>query len=357
MDLSYLQIDWGFKSKFFIIAYVPLCILLGLIGTLRVNSRPVAKRYEDEENKIWNSLFYVILFAFFAQFLWGVPPALSDDPMNNRLTWGMKYLHVLTEIIFRTTLLLCLGTAVNRGRFLKKDLKIIVPFILYAFLMVSRGLVIEIFFYILLASILINSKKNSSRFKLSLKHYLFFSSLWIFFIIYGQWRQGADFSISEYGEMRSVNSTMAWIFGYFLVNFDNLALIIEQNYYNHSLTNVFGPLLQTFQITPYLEVDDYLYVGRFNLGTALRPFVLDYGPWVAGFVFTILWSFWIKVMDFCAFEKSKYTILLLLSYVGFCLPMTGRMEQPPYLVPLLLIVGIDWVGNLRLKIRGEKEKI
>ena len=349
LDLSELQIAADFESNFFIFVYAPFCIMLGLLATLKFTTSTSNQSDIDNENKTWNIIFYTFIILFLSQFSQGLPPALSSDPMNNRLTWGVKYVHVLTEVVFRITLVLCLGSAINRGKFLKRDLKVILPVLIYSLLVVSRGLVIEIVFYVLLASIFIHSKKHGMKLKLSLKHYITFGAIWVFFISYGQWRQGSDFNIAEYGKMRSDNAAVSWIFGYFLVNFDNLTLIISQKFQNNALTNVFGPLLQTLQINQYYEVNDYLYVGRFNLGTALRSYVMDFGPWWGGFVFSAVWIFWLKILDFCTFLKSKFTILLLITYAGFCFPITGRLEEPTYLIPLFVIFILDIVGGIRLR--------
>lgn len=349
--MSNLQISWDFTSSLIIFVYFPLCILIGTVGTFSFNAKKVYQYCEDNNNQVWNKIFYLFAIIFVAQFYWFLPPALSGDPMNGRLTWGVKYVHVATEIIFRTSFLFCLGNVANRGKFRWPDVNIIFIFLAYAFLVVSRGLILEILIYIIFTLIIINSKKYGSRFKIKKSHVASLASLWFFFFIYGQWRQGDGFSITEYGEMKTDSSFLSWIFGYFLVNFDNLALIIMKNYKNNSLSNIFGPLLQTLQLANYDEIDDYLYVGRFNLGTGLRSFVLDYGAWLGGIAFSVVWTFWIAAVGFCSFEKHKFSVLLLIAYVGFCLPITGRLLEPPYLFPLIIILISDKLAWIKLKIK------
>jgi len=165
------------------------------------------------------------------------------------------------------------------------------------------------------------------------------------FIGYGNWRQGSDFSIVEYGEMTVDSNALAWIFGYFLVNYDNLALLIGEQYKNTAFSNSFGSLLQTLQVAKFEQVNDYLYVGKFNLGTAFRPFVLDFGVWIGGMVFVVLWALILLSPSYCRHSGSRYALHALIAYSAFCLPITSRIEQPPYLFALIWILVADR-GNI-----------
>lgn len=285
-------------------------------------------------------LFYFVLILFLLQSLIFVPPALSSDPSSARLEWGFKYVHVATEILVRAGVLACVGTAVMKGRLSFSDLCIMFAAETYAILVVSRGLILEILIYFAFAYILISYRKYS-KFRIRSKHVFPFIAIWLIFVIYGEWRQGDDFSISEYGGMLIDSNAIAWVFGYFFVNLDNLALVIMENFKNDSITNVFGPLLQSLQILDYKEIDDYPYVGKFNLGTALRPFVIDYGPWLGGIAFALIWSLVLLLPNLCYFASTRIAIVISLAYMSLLFPVTGRMEQPPYLIPLLLIILSD----------------
>jgi oligosaccharide repeat unit polymerase len=339
LELSLLQVSWSAEASFAIFVYFPFCILLGLIVVTLFPMRRI-DFHEGRIHKEIRFLFFLCIMAFVVQSLFALPPALSSDPMNARLEWGFKYVHVATEILIRTGVLVCLGAAVNRGRITRADLWILLSAIIYAFLVVSRGLILEFIIYIIFASVL-NARTTYQNIRIRPKHLIALALVCGLFVIYGEWRQGMDFSISEYGEMLFDSNTLAWIFGYFLVNFDNLALLIMEGFHNSAISNIFGPLFQTLQIMNFDEVDDYLYVGKFNLGTALRPFVLDFGPWVGGLAFTALLSAVLLLPNFCRFNSSRYAILISLAYMAFIFPITSRLELPAYIFPLLFIIMVD----------------
>jgi hypothetical protein len=157
------------------------------------------------------------------------------------------------------------------------------------------------------------------------------------FIYFGDIRQGSDFDISEYGEAKGNYGYLTWFFGYFLVNFDNLALIIENNFVNGAQSNVFGSILQTLQITEFESVDEYLYVGKFNLGTAFRPYIMDFGFVYGGLAFVFAWYICLRQCYIVKNLSNFYSILFLLIYIAITIPITSRIEQPPYLFALILL--------------------
>ena len=342
VEMSSLQIQWNNLAFICIFFYFPLCIAFGILPALVFPLKVPIKTFKLEvrmRNIIFR-LFYLFIFLFLLQSLIYTPPVLSVDSSSARLEWGFKYIHVATEIFIRTGVLICVGSAIAIGRMSSKDLFLIFFAEVYAVSVVSRGLILEILIYFIFALILISYRKNYV-FRLNIRHIFLLLMIWVLFFLYGEWRQGEEFSISEYGGMLVESNFLAWIFGYFFVNFDNLALIIMENFQNGSATNVFGPLLQTLQIIDYKEVDEYLYVGKFNLGTALRPFVIDYGPWFGGVTFGLLWSFVLLIPNLCRFSSTRFAILISLAYMSLLFPVTGRIEQPPYLFPLLILALLD----------------
>lgn len=338
LELSLLQLVWTPAARLFIFLYVPLCIAAGLFGIQgrARHLKPAATR----EFAVTYCVFAVLMFVFALQCVLYLPPALSGAPNDARLEWGFKYVHVITEIAIRTTVLLAIGTAVTRGRFLLRDRVLLLAALSYTVLVVSRSFMLEIIFYWALSSYLI-SRTGPKRRGLSTKHILLFVSVLPVFVLYGNWRQGSDFSIVEYGEVLVDSNALAWVFGYFLVNFDNLALLLMENFKNDAGSNLFGSLLQTLQIDTYKAVDDYLYVGKFNLGTGLRPYVLDFGPWAGGAIFALLWMALMAMPGLCRSKDARFATMALVGYMGFCLPITSRIEQPPYLFALIWILVAD----------------
>ena len=98
-------------------------------------------------------------------------------------------------------------------------------------------------------------------------------------------------------------------------------------------------------------VDDYLYVGKFNLGTAIRPYVMDFGVLGGGLVFFFFWLLYLKQCFIVKKLRSYYSILFLLIYIGFNISITSRMEQPPYLFSLILISLLDYAQSKKPSVR------
>ena len=353
IDISALQLKWDLKSSLAIFVYFPMCIAMGFLGVRFSKNDRIS--IEDRSNSYINLLFFVALILFFLQWFIQLPPILSPDPSEARLTWGLKFIHMSTEIIIRTAMILTVSNRITHMKYSKVDWIIIFLSLFYAFCVVSRGLILEMFFYLFVSSFLVGCQKGKIKINF-LKHFLFALSGLLFFVLYGQWRQGSAFSIVIYGQVKYDNPAIAWFFGYFLVNFDNLALVIMKEYQNFSLTNVFGPLLQSLQIVKYLDISEYPYVGAFNLGTEFRPYVIDYGTWVGGGVFAFLWSICLASTTYCVSLKGKWAIIMLLAYIGLCLPMTSRLLEPPYLFSLILVTVLDNLNIEKLKKKWGKNE-
>lgn len=347
LDLSPLQQVWTTEGELAIFIYLPFCIMAGgwiafaLSKQIQLNERVATVSFPVTEN-----IFYIFMLIFFAQCLVFVPPFLSGSPNDARLEWGIPYVHVLTEIIIRVMCLIVVGNACARERLLPRDRWILIFSIIYTILVVSRSFMLEVIFYWGFAS-LVSSSRQQGYYKRLFKSLLLVALVFGIFIGYGNWRQGSDFSIVEYGELAIDSNVLAWIFGYFLVNFDNLALLVSEQYKNAAFSNTFGSVIQTLQIAKFDQVDDYLYVGKFNLGTAFRPFVLDFGIWMGGLVFVFLWSLVLLSPSWCKRVASRHALHALIAYSAFCLPITSRIEQPPYLFALIWILVADRLVLIR----------
>lgn len=340
-ELSTLQRVWTAEEKLAIFIYLPMCILTGgWISAVLSRLSKIDVKHGSVNYYMSGKIFLFLMFLFIFQCLIFAPPVLSDSPNDARLEWGVPIIHVLTEISIRVACLMVIGNACVRQNISTYDRRILVASIIYTILVVSRSFMLEIIFYWGFAS-LVSSYAQGRFFNRMFKAALLSVLIVGIFIGYGNWRQGSDFSIVEYGEMTVDSNVLAWIFGYFLVNFDNLALLLSEQYTNSAFSNTFGSILQTLQIAKFEQVDDYLYVGKFNLGTAFRPFVLDYGVWVGGLVFLMLWTFVLLLPSFCRNSASRYALYALIAYSAFCLPITGRIEQPPYLFALIWILIAD----------------
>jgi len=346
LEISPLQKEFTAEAGFAIFFYFPLCMLVGGFAAAFITRKPeMPLRRKILQYPITIRLFYLLMLIFLLQCIIYIPPGLSGSPNEARLEWGLPIVHVLTEMTIRVVCLITIGNACARQQILPRDRYILIASIVYTILVVSRSFMLEIVFYWGLASLVTSVGRGNLRKKI-LKSMLLIAAVVGLFVGYGNWRQGDEFSISEYGELLIDSNALGWIFGYFLVNFDNLALIIIEQYKNEATSNVFGSIIQTLQITKFDQVDDYLYVGKFNLGTAFRPFVMDFGLLGGGLVFFLLWTMVLTALSLTKKIASRYAIAALLAYWAFCFPITSRIEQPPYLfvlVWILLAERIIWV--------------
>jgi hypothetical protein len=344
LDLSPLQQVWNLEGTLAILLYMPACIMAGgwiaVAFSLRIQ---LNERGDLTSFPVTEKMFVAFMLIFVVQCLIFVPPVLSASPNDARLEWGFPFVHVLTEIIIRVMCLLVVGNACARGFLHPVDRWVLISGIIYTIVVVSRSFMLEIFFYWGFASIMCSSGQQG-YYKRIFKSFFLVALVIGAFIGYGNWRQGAEFDIVDYGEMEVESNVLAWMFGYFLVNFDNLALLISAQYKNEAFSNTFGSILQTLQIAKFDQVNDYLYVGKFNLGTAFRPFVLDYGVWFGGVIFVLLWAMVLLSPSWCKKSAARYALHALIAYSAFCLPITSRIQDPPYLFALIWILVADRIN-------------
>ena len=138
------------------------------------------------------------------------PPGLSGSPNEARLEWGIPIVHVLTEMTIRVVCLITIGNACARQQILPRDRYILIASIVYTILVVSRSFMLEIVFYWSLASLVTSVGRGNLRKKI-LKSILLFTAGVGLFVGYGNWRQGDDFSISEYGELLIDSNALGWV--------------------------------------------------------------------------------------------------------------------------------------------------
>lgn len=354
LELSALQKEFTAEASFAIFFYFPLCILMAGFAAAFITRKPeIPLQRKILQYPITSILFYLLALIFLVQCIIYTPPGLSGSPNEARLEWGLPIVHVLTEITIRAVCLITVGNACARQQILPRDRYILIASIVYTILVVSRSFMLEIIFYWGLASLATTAGRGNRRKKI-IKSILLFATVVGIFVGYGNWRQGDDFSIAEYGELFIDSNVIGWIFGYFLVNFDNLALVIIEQHKNDAASNVFGSIMQTLQISEFDQVDDYLYVGKFNIGTAFRPFVMDFGVLGGGLVFFLLWTVVLIALLRTKKLASRYAVAALLAYYAFCFPITSRIEQPPYLFVLIWILLVERIVLMRASAREEK---
>lgn len=203
-------------------------------------------------------------------------------------------------------------------------------------------------------TIQINSCKNNNFNKIifSVGFIIFLVGLTFLFEMLGELRMkdNLEFSISEYGQMRSTNKTIAWFFGYILAGYHNLALVIDSKFSNGFHFNWAGPLLHVLKIREYTEIDDYPYIGRFNLGTGFRSFVIDYGPFF-GLCFGVMSIFpFIFLIKKIKTLSLKISGILLFVVCLFQTIITDRFYNPPFLFIFASIILLDILARKKISI-------
>lgn len=326
---SALQLSWDTRFSLVLILLTPLLLVL---PTYIWRSYPIILVGKVVYFKVIRIFTLLFLFIFCIQCMISLPPILASDPNEARLGWGIPIVHVLTEMCFRLYILLFLSSkkAMRKSTF---SVSVFICILAYTIVVVTRSFMFEIFLYSGLFAIF-----RLRSFSMSKLISIFILTIVLIqaFLVFSRFRQGNGFDVSKYGEMTVSSPVTAWIFGYTLVNFDNLYMVVEQEYKNGSPSNVLGPTLGFFQLRNYVEVDDYPYVGKFNLGTAIRPFVLDFGLEGGIIVFGILWILFARFYFKSKSSSRQLLAKVVVVYVGLHLPMTSRMEIPTYFLPYVL---------------------
>jgi hypothetical protein len=118
----------------------------------------------------------------------------------------------------------------------------------------------------------------------------------ILFGVAGDLRQGGEFKIKEYGAfIVELPSFLYWLYGYVVINLDNLVLILRENLtseYSKILVN-FSPRIYSFFGEVPTDYDTLPYVGRFNLPTGFGLILYEFHYSVT-FLFIFILSVFVK---------------------------------------------------------------
>ena len=363
---SDLELSSSLKSNLYTTIFIPVILFLFPFLTKKfILKDKKLTTFEKLKLSNLNILFFLFLIISLIQFLKSGVPGLSTNPDLARTEWDLNIkLQILTEIIFRTSFLLTIGKIIIKEK-LKISSKIIIFYVLlYSILSSARSFFLECLFYIFIAYLIksetINFLKENSLvfYKNIIKAikrnfiYIFFGiNLFFIFIILGELRmRGEEFNAFEYSQADIniplfLQPIVSWLWGYLVANMHNLRLIIDENFKNEAFSNVAGPLLSAFQIMDYVEVDSFIYIGKYNLGTALRPWIVDFGAEIGIIIFGFIWSLITLIPEKTKNIHLRSSLLILIIYFGLMIPITSRIQIIPFLVPMLILMFLD-------KIRG-----
>tara|TARA_B100001989_G_C24551861_1_gene475907 strand:+ start:52765 stop:53991 length:1227 start_codon:yes stop_codon:yes gene_type:complete len=371
IPISDLELGSTFRSNIHTLFLIPFILFFFPFLTIKLfNIDKIITTYEKINFSFIYIFFYLFaLISLFQFYFYGIP-ALDPNPDVARIDWeksGNLILKALAEITFRISFILTAGKIILKKKLNIINISTIIYSFLYCYLMSTRSLFMEYFFYIIMAYFIqsetIDFLKEKSVifykkiFKLLKRNflYLFFGSNAIFiFILLGQIRmRGEDFNAFEYAQIDInipliLQPTISWLWLYLIANMHNLRLIIDESFTNDAFSNVFGGLLSAFKIVDYVEGNSYIYIGKTNLGTALRTWIMDFGPERGIIFFGLAWSLIILIYLNTKNIHIRSSLSITIIYYGFIIPITSRIEEVVYLAPILFLFFLDKVRNIKL---------
>lgn len=342
LKLSELQLIWTLQEQFLIsfLIFIPSMLAATFVVLSPKNNGSDAHLFDSknelfviQESKYFESackkltvVALVVLIVDLAingvpLFSFGLGQALLNEA---RLEGRIPVLYNIAHAIF-----LCgaLGLSIICFKYRKNKSFLIIVVLLYlvhCMLMVSRGSAMYIlggvvFSFLILSPTLIRYKIRNIILPIFVI-LLAFSTL-------GTLRQAEEgaserFSIIEYGHFTDATPEfVAWVYGYAVINFDNLIICIrdydlEQEPRNKAILN-FSPsfyLLVTGQdngLVNMTDIQELPYVGRFNLPTAFGFFGFD-GGWVAVYLYSLIVFFMLPI-----FFSGSYARMSSVRSIGY----------------------------------------
>jgi hypothetical protein len=276
------------------------------------------------------------LFLFFAVFAildlmqYGIP--LFSVVEDARLAGRSSYYFLLVQLS-QLMFYACAYYFSLYKKLTPVQLIVMVTLVAYNTLLVSRGIIVHFALFWGIAYLLIS---QGSIWKKSFFILLLSLLVLILFGFAGDLRQGSEFKIKDYGAfIVDLPSFLYWIYGYVVINLDNLVLILRTDYaeeYSKMLVN-FSPKIYNFFNEVPEDYDTLPYVGRFNLPTGFGFILYEYNSSVV-----ILFIFFITV-----FVKLSLRHLRGDVYVSF---ISAYIIMGYFLLPVknIFIVKEFWVA-------------
>lgn len=284
LRLSELQVDWNIFDFIKIIAIVPFASIIfycieNIFDISFKNKTYQIKNSTISNFRIFNVLMIIIILLTIDLIINPIPLFVAKSPEElNKLRLEIRipilYSFSLISLNVLIIFLLFKKSTLTRNTLI---ISAIIFFIFHSTIMAARGSVI----YLLCSIVVYYLIYFKSNYKFIIYFIIinfFIISLYLFDIA-GTFREGADFSIHEYGKFSTdIPSSIAWLWGYVIVNLDNLVLILNDE---HMFSN---KMLQNFSITLFSllgydtsSYQDLPYIGRFNLPTGFGFIAYDFG--------------------------------------------------------------------------------
>jgi oligosaccharide repeat unit polymerase len=338
--LSELQIDWSLSEQILIslLIFIPSIFTFLLIQSSSTRSYSLESTVDGdsrgfESESISKAITVIIVLAaliFLVDFiLHGIPILnlnLGSVILNeSRLSVRIPILYSLAHY-----LVLVATIASSILFFSKKSTSKLLWILVFLYVVVNilhfgRGTLI-VFSAVIAICYYIFSPKSLVRKAAITIGPIFF--MFIVFSILGNFRQnqGVEFGIIEYGNFDAGTfELVAWIYGYAVINFDNLILCIRdydlRDYVGYKTLLNFAPafigeiLNLEYASTSVDGVQTLPYVGRFNLPTSFGTFGYDYG-WIGVYSYSFFIILLVPLLLRSAFIKMTFISRILLVYLS-----------------------------------------
>lgn len=340
LKLSNLQFTWSDEAFFFILLSVPIACICSTILFLISNSKIsfTVTLIEIKSKKVDLLLYFLISVAFILLFyefsVGGFIPILTNNINESRVSFGLDFYHIISEAFIKLSATISIFLLIKYGN--KKYYFLTGMVFFYFILTFSRSGIIELLFYSSIVYITVKKLTVMQTTKI-----LFFGLIFIvlLFTILGTLRQGDDFSIIDYSELKINNQSLSWLYGYYFINLDNVAIIYDFAKPTYNPSNTLEVFINTFQLDSKFEwfSTEYDYIGKLNLGTFMRGYLIDWGPTGAFitmsiFLFFVLIVYNIKHKSELAIVSGSYILTCVLLF-----PLTNRLNE---LIPLFIIISV-----------------
>lgn len=259
-------------------------------------------------------------------------PVLQDRMSEARLEFGfMGGFHVAGESFLRLGTILAIGSGLVHGFRKINKLACGIAFLM-ATLLVSRSLMIELVFIGCFVKLLCQKDIKPSL--------IIRSAIFIFIVVFafstlGNIREGDDFDIKDYSESKLQSPTLNWLFAYFAINYDNLATILINEDYRYNPSFTLGSILGVFGLKGSWYDESYDYIGKLNLGTGFRDYLMDYGPFWGPLILSLYFFIAARLFSRSSWRVPGIATKALVVYGIAFFPMVNRFSGIPYLFSLL----------------------
>lgn len=325
---------------FLVIGIIPLCIDMfvgrkykGISVKKRLNRSSVCPNM-----RTFAYVFFALAIVFFVLTVktFGIY-AIEGERVN--ISGNGSWVNVACNVFTRVSFYIASFILINNQD--KYSIPILMWAPVYSLLIMSRSLLISLAVFFLITLFLYE--------KIKFFRALIIGVVLVFaFGFLGDLREGSNFAISKYAEMKT-NSTLSWLYSYVCVNFDNLALQILKGTPSNTLSYTLSPLITLLDLDFTWFNIKYIYVGGLNLGTFFRDYVCDAGSY-ALIPFSITIYILIRII-YNAHADGYITTLkiVLLSEIALA-PITNHFTQSPIWLVMLMLIGLRLVDKEKRKV-------